>query len=600
MKKRLTVAMIILVTGVNGLYGGDWTSFRGPGARGNSEETGLAVTWSESENLKWKTALPGPGSSSPIIVGEQIFITCYSGYGVDNDNPGDQKNLKRHLVCIDAGDGKIVWEKSVAAVLPETEYKGQIQQHGYASSTPASDGERVYVFFGKSGVFAFDFEGKQLWQRDVGAGSDKMKWGSAASVTLYSDLVIIDAWDESKTLFALNKQNGKVVWKRDLSETGLTFTTPVLADLGGGRVELVLALPTQVWGLNPDTGETLWFVRTTMKDSVIGTPVIIDNTAYIHGGGVQSLSSMAVRLGGSGDVTDTHVLWFGKAATSVPSPVYCDGLLYWVDHAGKASCQDAKTGELKYSENLPIANQFVVYASMLCAEGRLYAVTRRGGTYVLPAGPEFKIIANNKFESDDSDFHGSPAVSNGRVFLRSNRYLYCVVDSSRAGCRSLFDGKTLNGWTVLKCEAVVDNGEILVKEGNGLIQTEKKYGDFVLEFEWKALWDDKWDSGVYFRYDSVPDDRPWPSRYQVNLRQGMEGNVGELEEARSTGLVKAGQWNKFKLTVQGTKTSLEINGQSAWKADGLGDPKEGYIALQAEVPGGGQHRFRNICLTELN
>ncbi len=165
---------------------------------------------------------------------------------------------------------------------------------------------------------------------------------------------------------------------------------------------------------------------------------------------------------------------------------------------------------------------------------------------------------------------------------------------------ALFDGKTMDGWTVINCEAIVDNGDILLKEGNGLVQTQEQYGNFILEFEWKALRDDRWDSGVYFRYDSVPENRPWPERYQVNLRQGMEGNVGALEEAQSEGLIKAGQWNQFKLTVQDTKVSLEMNGSPAWKADGLGEPAKGFIALQAEVPGGGQYRFRNIYLTELN
>ena len=165
---------------------------------------------------------------------------------------------------------------------------------------------------------------------------------------------------------------------------------------------------------------------------------------------------------------------------------------------------------------------------------------------------------------------------------------------------SLFDGKTLTGWTILKCEASVDEGDILITEGNGLIQSEKKYGNFILEFEWKALSDDKWDSGVYFRYDTVPEGRPWPAQYQVNLRQGMEGNVGSLAEAKSTGLMKPGEWNQFKLTVQGTKASLEMNGKVAWEADGLGEPLEGFIALQAEVPNGGKHRFRNIYITELD
>jgi len=179
----------------------------------------------------------------------------------------------------------------------------------------------------------------------------------------------------------------------------------------------------------------------------------------------------------------------------------------------------------------------------------------------------------------------------------------CAVftgDSSTNKRMALFDGKTLNGWTVLNCEATVDHGDILLVAGNGLVQTEKQYGNFVLEFDWKALRAEKWDSGVYFRYNSVPEGRPWPDRYQVNLRYDMAGNVGSLEGARSEGLVKAGQWNRFKLTVEGTKAELDINGQPAWTADGLTGPERGYIALQAEVPGGGQYRFRNIYLTELD
>jgi hypothetical protein len=163
----------------------------------------------------------------------------------------------------------------------------------------------------------------------------------------------------------------------------------------------------------------------------------------------------------------------------------------------------------------------------------------------------------------------------------------------------MFDGKSLDGWTVRTCEAVVDGGEILIKDGNGLVQTARKYADFVMEFEWKALKDDKWDSGVYFRYDSVPEGKPWPPRYQVNLRKGQEGNVGGLAAATSTGLVKDGQWNVFKLTVRGATVSLEINGKPAWSAEGLQGPAEGFISLQAEVPGGGQFRFRNLFITEL-
>jgi hypothetical protein len=163
----------------------------------------------------------------------------------------------------------------------------------------------------------------------------------------------------------------------------------------------------------------------------------------------------------------------------------------------------------------------------------------------------------------------------------------------------LFDGKTLDGWDVIKCEAVVKDGSILLKDGNGVVQTKRKYSDFVLEFEWKSLKADKWDSGVYFRYDSIPANREWPDRYQANLRQGDEANVDGLKGAKSQGLFKNGEWNSFKLTVRGTTVEMEINGQPAWKADGLEGPKNGFISLQSEVAGGGQCLFRNLFITEM-
>lgn len=164
---------------------------------------------------------------------------------------------------------------------------------------------------------------------------------------------------------------------------------------------------------------------------------------------------------------------------------------------------------------------------------------------------------------------------------------------------SLFNGKNLDGWAVLKCEAEVKDGNMFIKSGNGLVQSEKKYQNFVLEYEWKALGEDKWDSGVYFRYNEVPKGRPWPKRYQANLLKGKEGDVGGIKGASSKGLLKDREWNKFKLTVRGSKISLMINEKEAWKGEGLEDLEAGFIAVQAEVPGGGQHLFRNIFITEL-
>lgn len=163
---------------------------------------------------------------------------------------------------------------------------------------------------------------------------------------------------------------------------------------------------------------------------------------------------------------------------------------------------------------------------------------------------------------------------------------------------TLFDGKSLDGWKVIGCEAVVEDGAILLKAGNGVVRTEKKYRDFVIEYQWKALKADDWDSGVYFRCDDPPPGAPWPKMYQANLRKGMEGNVEELPAARSKGLVKDGQWNTFRLRVVGTRATLRINDQRAWMADGVKTPT-GYIHLQAEIPGGGQFLFRNIRIREI-
>jgi len=163
----------------------------------------------------------------------------------------------------------------------------------------------------------------------------------------------------------------------------------------------------------------------------------------------------------------------------------------------------------------------------------------------------------------------------------------------------LFDGRTLDGWDVISCEAVVQDEVILLKSGNGLVQTKKKYRDFVLEYEWKALKDDGWDSGVYFRYDEVPAGRPWPRRYQVNLRKGMEGDLDGFPAGKNKVATQAGDWNRFALTVRGATASLKVNGQPAWQVDGL-EVRDSHIALQAEVPGGGQFLFRNIRVTDLN
>ncbi len=426
MSRQRMVVLGVLLLNLRPVWAADWLGFRGSNGNGISEETQLVTTWSEAENLAWKRALPGPGSSSPIVCGDRVFVTCYSGYGVDKRNPGEPKDLRRHLLCLNASDGVVVWEKTVDATLPEDPYRGYISEHGYASSTPVSDGQRVYVFFGKSGVFAFDFEGNQLWQRALGTESSNRRWGSAASPILHDDLLIVNASEERRALIALDKVTGQEVWKVEADKTELSFATPVIAAIPDGRNELVLAVPSEVWAFEPRTGELNWYARTTLGGNISPTPVAHAGVLYVFGG-FPSTEAVAIRAGGADDVTNTHIAWTSRDASYVPSPVVYEGNLYWVSDRGRAFCAEAKTGKILFEEKLPLKGGKPVYASVVLADGKLYAVSRTGGAFVLAAKPQFEQLAHNRFASDDSDFNASPAISDGRLFLRSNRFLYCVV-----------------------------------------------------------------------------------------------------------------------------------------------------------------------------
>ena len=159
-------------------------------------DNNVPVSWSAEQNLLWSAALPGPGSSGPIVWNDRVFVTCYSGYGVDRENPGEPGNLKRHLLCLNRQDGSRIWEQTMPNTSPEDPYEGFITDHGYSSSTPATDGEHVFAFFGKDGLYAFDWNGKQIWQAQVGTESDTARWGGGSSPLLYEDLVIVNAGNE--------------------------------------------------------------------------------------------------------------------------------------------------------------------------------------------------------------------------------------------------------------------------------------------------------------------------------------------------------------------------------------------------------------------
>ena len=396
----------------------DWSQFRGPNGQGTSTASGLPTTWSSDENVVWKTELPGAGTSSPIVVGARIYLTCYSGFSVPNQPRGEMDDLKLHLVCLDRARGRLIWNTKVTPKLPEQE---KIRDdHGYASSTPASDGERLYVFFGKTGAMAFDLNGKQLWQTDV--GSNLHGWGSATSPVLLKDLVIINASVESESLYALDKRTGREVWRvRGIRES---WNTPILVPIAGGKTELMVAIMGKVLGLDPATGDELWSCNTDIGWYMVPSMVSAEGIVYCIGG--RSGGGLAVKAGGRGDVTESHRMWTSRKGSNVSSPVLHEGHLYWMHEGlGIAYCAKAETGKIVYEERVDRADQ--IYSSPVLADGKLFYVSRSGRTFVLAAKPEFKQLATNEFgRSERSMFNASPAVADGRLFLRSDRFLYCL------------------------------------------------------------------------------------------------------------------------------------------------------------------------------
>ncbi len=401
----------------------DWPRFRGPDGDGKTTES-VPTEWSATKNVAWKVDLKGSGSSSPIVVGDRVYVTSYTG------SPDE---LVRHLACFEKTTGKAVWVKDVPAEAAEDPDRGFIGEHGYATSTPVSDGNHVFCFFGKSGVYAFGLDGEILWRTPVGTESSNRRWGSAASLVLHGDTVIVNASEESQSIRALEKSTGKEVWKAEASSLELVYNTPLLVTPKEGKPELVVSVPQEVWSFDPDTGKLKWYAETDIGGNVSPSVVTDGEVVYTLGG--RPAASAAVRLGGEGDVTDSHVVWNGRLSSYVPSPVLHEGRLYWVDDSGTAHCVNAADGEVVYRERLDgggggrSRGGRGFYASILLAGDRILATSRKNGCYVYKVGPEFELLGRNDL-GDDSDFNASPAVSDGRLYLRSNETLYCIGTSS--------------------------------------------------------------------------------------------------------------------------------------------------------------------------
>ncbi len=412
----------------------DWPRFLGPTGAAVVAESKAPLQWNETQNIRWKAAMPGPGSSSPIVSGTKVFVTCWTGYG-DKEGANDMQALTRHLVCLDRATGKVLWDAKVPSAAPEDPWQGFITEHGYATHTPVTDGERVYVFFGKSGALAFDMEGRQLWQTSCGTSSGDRRWGSGASPILVGDVLVVNASDESQTIYGLDKKSGQVRWKAE-GEFGMAYGTPNVYQ-HDGTTDIMIAVPQELWGINPETGGLRWYATHGLSGNVSPSVIPGGDTAYVFGG-YPATRSTAIKLGGKGDITANAILWSSNSSSYVPTPVLKDGHLYVVNDQGFALCIDAATGKDVYRERV-MENSGAsggggrrggggkpFYASPVLIGDKLLCVSRKNGTYVLAAKPKFEVLGHNVIAGDESQFNGTPAVSGDALILRSEKAVYCI------------------------------------------------------------------------------------------------------------------------------------------------------------------------------
>jgi outer membrane protein assembly factor BamB len=403
-----------------------WPQWRGPNFDGISDDARVPTTWGADVNLKWQLDLPGLGHSSPIVWGDRVFLTSATETGTE-----------RYVFCIDRTTGKLLWRQTAVKDLPAEPTHAW---NTHASSTCATDGERVYAFFGTPGLFCYDLDGKPLWKREFGPLVASTDWGGgAASPRLFDKFVYVNGdhgsyrgqKDEtgkeygSSWLWALDKVSGEIVWKTERNQ-GMGWCTPVVWT-NAERQELVLNGQIGVWSYDPWTGRELWNVVGRADDEGFGevTPVWGHGLLYVFTG--KPGPAWAIRPGGVGDVSQSHVVWrIKRKERDVGSPVLVGDHLFTLSRTGIATCVHAKTGEELWKERLGGQPS----ASLVALPGRVLFVSDDGTTSVVEPAAEFKLLAVNKL-GDGDVFRASPAVADGQLLIRSDRRLYCIETAAK-------------------------------------------------------------------------------------------------------------------------------------------------------------------------
>jgi outer membrane protein assembly factor BamB len=393
----------------------NWPQWRGPTLNGVSSEKNLPVKWTTEENVVWKVPMTGVSGSTPIIWRDRIFL-----------NASDGDNLA--LWCVDKNKGEVLWKQPLGAG------NVKMRKHNMSSPSPVTDGRSVYVMTGTGLLKAFDFSGKELWSRDIQKeyGTFGLNWGYASSPLLFEDSLYVQVLHGMKTddpsyVMRIDKKSGKTVWKIDrptnaIRESPDSYTTPAL--LRYGKVtEIVITGGDCVTGHDPATGKELWRANGLNPDNnpfyrIVASPIVFNEIIYAP---TRVKPLLALKAGGRGDVTSSHVLWSTVNGPDVPTPVTDGQYFYIVNDRGIVWCLDAKTGAEIYGQQR--IKPGVYSGSPVLADGKIYVTSEEGLTTVIAAGPKFEVLAENPL----NDFTlSSPAISDGRIYIRTTGHLYAI------------------------------------------------------------------------------------------------------------------------------------------------------------------------------
>lgn len=452
--KRLQTSMLALLflassaaLSANGESANDyWPTWRGPQATGAAPNAHPPLTWSETQNIKWKVQVPGKGSSSPIVWGDRIFfqiavktdeigtLTVSAGSG-DQGRDGNRQggrpfhggetpaNLyKFDLVCLDRNTGRTLWQKTAREDLPhETHHP----EHGFASYSPITDGKLVWANFGSRGVHCYDMDGNHQWSVDLGRMTTRNAFGEGSSPALVGDAVVVVMDHEGESfIIALEKETGETIWRTNRDE-GTSWSTPVTAKVNGD-LQIIINATHRVRSYDAESGDLIWECG-GQTPNAIPSPVVGFGKVFCTSG-FRGSALQAIELGHTGDLSDSNAIsWEVNEATPyVPSPIlYGDKVYVCRSNNAVISCYQAETGEANFvKQRLEGLNG--IYASPVGAANRVYFVGRNGTTQVLKLSSEFQVLATNIL---NDKFDASPAIVDDELFLKGKSFLYCISES---------------------------------------------------------------------------------------------------------------------------------------------------------------------------